>query len=164
MCTHISCILFFDKVYFQSLVLFVLFKMFHCMHLFILDGSCNFRWYSIWRYSRCTAPLCVPAAELLRTRRGERERWRGGRRGLRDPPDNPPESPRASPAAPDGPRVQLPVSLHPSQRPDQPVLVPRAARAHDVQHAGAGRAPAVQPDALGESRCNPTMHCSEIQA
>lgn len=114
--------------------------------------------------SRYPDSLCVPAAELLRTRRGERERWRGGRRGLRDPPDYPPESPWASPAAPDGPRVQLPVSLHPSQRPDQPVLVLRAAGAHDVQHARAGRAPAVQPDALGESRCNPTMHCSEIQA
>lgn len=85
--------------------------------------------------------------------RGQRHgRWeRAQGRGLRDPPHHPTQPPRAPSASPDGARLhELPLPLAATQRAHQPVLVPGAAHAHDVQHAGTGEPPRLQPDALGE--------------
>ena len=124
-------------------------------------------------HSNSLTPFLVPAflpelhgSERRRWRRRsrERQRERRGRRGLRDPADHSTQPPGALPPPPDGARLhRVPLPLVAPQRAHQPLLLPGAARPHDVQHAGPGRTPALQPDALGEwlSKGNTvyTQHC-----
>lgn len=89
--------------------------------------------------------------ELLQS--GQRQQWRRRRsRGwrLRDPPHHTSQPRRPFSAAPHGARVRLPLPLPASQRPAQHLLLPRAARPHDVQHAGSGHPPPLGAYALSE--------------
>lgn len=89
-------------------------------------------------------------SELLQS--GQRQQWRwwwrGRGRRLRDPPHHTSKPRRPLSAPSHRAWVRLPLPLPASQRFAQLLLLPRAARPHDVQYAGSGGSPPLWAYAL----------------